>query len=119
MNMKMPNFGKATLITATAKLANIGDCAKEEKKETFIDKTIYFLKLKYKNFFKKFVYLISVKIYNILEKLSWKKLDYVIFNSKTAQQVSIKKSATISTTIEVVVSVLTILQQQQCKEQRR
>lgn len=40
------------------------------------------LKSKYSSFsFKKLVYLFFVKIYGIFEKVSWKKLDFIIFNS--------------------------------------
>ena len=45
------------------------------------------LENKYKgNFLKKQIYLISVKIYKILEKIAWKRLDVVIFNSKLSKQ---------------------------------
>lgn len=37
------------------------------------------------NFLKKQIYLVAVKIYKIFEKLAWKKLDGVIFNSKLSE----------------------------------
>ena len=40
------------------------------------------LENKYKDsFLKKYIYLIAVKVYKILEKIAWKRLDFIIFNS--------------------------------------
>ncbi|MGC9058725.1 MAG: glycosyltransferase, partial [Candidatus Nanoarchaeia archaeon] len=40
------------------------------------------LQHRYKNYLNKFIYLVAVYIYRIFEKLAWKKIDAVIFNSK-------------------------------------
>jgi len=40
---------------------------------------------------KKQLYLLAVKIYNIFEKLAWKKIDFAIFNSKLTQQRALNK----------------------------
>lgn len=44
------------------------------------------LKKRYPNMFSKILYLISVKIYRILERISWKRIDEAIFNSKLTLQ---------------------------------
>jgi glycosyltransferase involved in cell wall biosynthesis len=44
------------------------------------------LKNRHKNIFSKLFYLIAVKIYRFFEKLAWKKIDHVIFNSEFSKQ---------------------------------
>jgi glycosyltransferase involved in cell wall biosynthesis len=39
------------------------------------------LKYRYTKFLSKLIYLSAIKIYRILEKASWKKIDYILFNS--------------------------------------
>ena len=44
------------------------------------------LENRHKNLVKKLIYLFLVKIYNLFEKKAWKRLDYIIFNSKLSKQ---------------------------------
>ena len=41
---------------------------------------------------KKKIYLFAIKIYNIFEKMAWKKIDFAIFNSKLTQKRAIDKN---------------------------
>lgn len=44
------------------------------------------LKNRYKNILSKIVYLFSVVVYRLLEKIAWKKIDVVIFNSELSKE---------------------------------
>jgi glycosyltransferase involved in cell wall biosynthesis len=44
------------------------------------------LENKYKNFFSKAIYLAAVGIYKALEKISWKRIDFPIFNSELSME---------------------------------
>ena len=50
-------------------------------RESSKEDILWNLEHEYKNFFKKIVYLTAIKIYSFLEKISWKNLDVIIFNS--------------------------------------
>ncbi len=44
------------------------------------------------NFMQKVFYLLAVRIYKIFEKLSWKRLDYIVFNSELSKQRAIESN---------------------------
>jgi glycosyltransferase involved in cell wall biosynthesis len=50
------------------------------------NKKIVKWEIKDKKHVKRFSHLLAVKIYRILEKISWKKLDFVVFNSELSRQ---------------------------------
>lgn len=54
---------------------------------------VYSWQLKNRNFSfsKKLLYILAVKFYNLLEKIAWKRLDYIIFNSNLSKQRAINK----------------------------
>ena len=55
---------------------------------------VYSWQLKNRNFsfIKKILYITAVKFYNLLEKIAWKKLDYIIFNSNLSKQRAVDKN---------------------------
>ena len=47
---------------------------------------------KYKNIFSKLIYLFAVKNYRVLEKISWKRIDFPIFISELSRERAIKRN---------------------------
>ncbi len=47
---------------------------------------VWTIKNQYSNVFSRFIYYLAVKIYNYLEKIAWKKIDYPIFNSSITKK---------------------------------
>lgn len=55
-----------------------------------------------KSFFSKYFYLFSVGIYRVLEKLAWKRLDHVIFNSELSKERAEKRNLVKNKTNQII-----------------
>jgi glycosyltransferase involved in cell wall biosynthesis len=50
------------------------------------DEICWNLKYRYKNVFSRLIYKFAVRIYKVLEKIAWRKIDFVIFNSEISKR---------------------------------
>jgi glycosyltransferase involved in cell wall biosynthesis len=61
------------------------------------------LKNKYQNrFFSRFLYMLSIKMYKILEAISWKNIDFVIFNSNLSLSRAQKRNLVLNKNFSII-----------------
>jgi hypothetical protein len=72
------------------------------------DEICWNLKYRYKNVFSRLIYKFAVRIYKVLEKIAWRKIDFVIFNSEISKRRA-EKNNLVNIKIQKLFTPLSIL----------